>query len=171
MIFVVIAGVLFLMNTKSGVKTSVDFDVLFKKYASQYGLDWKMLKAICMNESSLGTHPSVVRGMNNPSDIEGSKSSDGKSWGIMQVTVTTARDFDSSATAEKLNNPEYSVRVASMFLQWVSARFKTTDPQRVEWIVKSYNQGVGNTQKEMSGSIAGYASEYWERYKRNYSKI
>lgn len=170
MSLVIIGGVLFLLNTKTGVKSAFDFDSMFKRYANQYGLDWLMLKAICMNESSLGTHPSVVKGMNNPSDINASKSSDGKSWGIMQMTIPTAKDFDQSATAEKLNNPEYSVRLAAQFIAWLTVRFKVTDPQRNEWIVKSYNQGAGNTYKEISGETKGYATEYWQRYQRNYAK-
>ncbi len=170
MTLVVIAGVLFLMN-KKGEKTEYSFDALFKKYANLFGLDWLMLKAICMNESSLGTHPSVVEGLRNPSNIEGSKSSDGKSWGIMQVTIPTARDYDPQATAEKLNNPEYSVRLAAQHIAWLNLRFEASNPRRTEWIVKSYNQGVGNTFKEMRGEISGYANEYFERFKRNYKKL
>lgn len=169
MIFIVIGGALFLMNQKTGEKILFDLDTILKKYAELNGLDWKMLKAICANESSLGTHPSVVRGMNNPSDIEGSKSSDGKSWGFMQMTLPTAKDFDSTATPEKLNNPEYSIRLAAQFVKWLSNRFKITDPRRNEWIIKSYNQGVGNTQNEIAGK-KGFADEYWDRYQRNYTK-
>ena len=170
MIFLTIAGVLFLMNVKDGKKSAYGLDAIFKKYAAQYGLDWLMLKSICANESSLGTHPSVVIGLNYPYDIEASKSSDGKSWGIMQVTIPTAQDFDISATPMKLNDPEYSVKIAAQFIAWLSIRYKTTDPRRNEWIVKSYNQGVGNTAKEISGQISGYAGEYWSRYQRNYTK-
>lgn len=170
MIFLTVAGVLFLMNVKDGQKTAFNLDALFKKYAAQYGLDWLMLKAICANESSLGTHPSVVIGLNYPYDIEASKSSDGKSWGIMQVTIPTAQDFDKTASALKLNDPEYSVRIAAQFIAWLSLRYKTTDPRRNEWIVKSYNQGAGNTAKEINGKISGYAGEYWTRYQRNYKK-
>lgn len=171
MILLVVGGVLYLMNQKNGVKTVYDLDSLFKKYAAQYGLDWLMLKAICANESSLGTHPSVVRGMNTPYDVEGSKSSDGKSWGIMQLTIPTAQDFDQSATAVKLNNAEYSVKLAAQFIAWLTLRFKKTDPRFNEWVVKSYNQGAGNTNKEIAGTSKGFAGEYWERYQRNYKKF
>lgn len=169
MMLLVIGGILY-MQKPSGEKIAVDFDALFKKYAAQFGVDWLVLKAICMNESSLGTHPSVVEGMRNPSNIQGSKSLDGKSWGIMQLTLPTARDFDKSATEEKLNNPEYSVRLAAQFVAWLSLRFSATDPRRTEWIVKSYNQGIGNTGKEMRGEVKGYAQEYFDRFVRNYNK-
>ena len=171
MIFLVVGGILYLMRPSTGQKTVFSLDDIFKKYAGVYGLDWLMLKSICANESSLGTHPSVVRGLNYPYDVEGSKSSDGKSWGLMQVTLPTAQDFDKTATAIKLNDPEYSVKIAAQFLAWLTIRYKTTDPRRNEWIVKSYNQGAGNTNKEINGQISGYAKEYWERYQRNYKKF
>jgi len=170
MTFILIGSILYMMN--KGVQTPVTantFDPLFKAEAAKYGLNWKMLKAIAMNESSLGTHPSVARGLAFPSDVDGSKSDDGKSWGIMQVTVPTARDFDPTATAEKLNNPAYSIKIAAQYLAWVLLQFK--DDPRLEWIVKSYNQGVGNTKKERAGAIKGYANEYWSRYQRNFEKI
>lgn len=169
--FVLISSILYLANQSGGfiLVTSNTFDTLFKSEAQKYGLNWKMLKAICMNESSLGQYPSVKHGLANPSDVEGSKSQDGKSWGIMQVTIPTARDFDPSATAEKLNNPGYSVKLAAQYLAWVVTQFK--DDPRVELIVKSYNQGVGNTKKERAGLSEGFADEYWARYQRNYETI
>jgi membrane-bound lytic murein transglycosylase MltF len=172
--FFIIGGALYMANKVSKTVAKVNnatFDQAFKKYAAQYGLDWKMLKAICMNESSLGAAKSVAEGLRNPSNIKGSTSSDGKSWGIMQLTIPTARDFDSNATEEKLNNPEYSVKLASQFIAWITQQFPSSDTRYTEWVVKSYNQGRGNTAKERRGEIAGYAGEYWERYKRNYALI
>lgn len=147
------------------------FDELFKKYGLKYSVPWLWLKAIAMNESSLGSHPSVARGIANPKDVEGSKSDDGKSWGLMQVTVATARDFDPAATAEKLNNPEYSIAIAAQYISWASKQFSMISNRYVEWVIKSYNQGVGNTKKEISGSSNGFAQEYWERFERNMKKI
>lgn len=144
------------------------FDESFKRFASLFNIDWLVLKAICMNESSLGLHKSVALGLIHPTDIEGSKSDDGKSWGLMQFTIPTARDFDKSVTEEKLNNADYSIRLGAQFVAWLYARFPVTDPRRTEWVIKSYNQGIGNTNKEKNGLIAGYAQEYFERFKRNY---
>ncbi|MBX2986487.1 MAG: transglycosylase SLT domain-containing protein [Bdellovibrionaceae bacterium] len=182
MTFAIVAGLLYLISkdgaavkaTGSNIFTA--FDALFQKYAKQNGLDWKMLKAIAMNESGLGVaanglEASVARGLANPNDVEGSKSSDGKSWGLMQVTVTTAKDFDSSATPQKLNDPEYSIRIAAEFIAWLTKQFPTSEPRYTEWVVKSYNQGRGNSAKERRGEIAGYAGVYWDRYLRNYAKI
>lgn len=148
-----------------------EFDGLFKKYGLKYDVPWQWLKAIALNESSLGSHPSVAEGIRNPSNIEGSKSSDGKSWGLMQVTLATARDLDFSATAEKLNNPEYSVNLAADYLNRLAGKFSQVDVRYVEWVIKSYNQGPGNTMKEKSGQSSGFAQAYWERFQRNLERV
>ena len=138
------------------------YDQWFKTYGALNGVPWKWLKAIAMNESSLGTNPRVVRG-----DV----SEDGKSWGLMQFTLPTAQQFDPSATPEKLNDPEYSIKLGAKFLAWIMARFSKVELRFQEWVIKSYNQGFGNTTKERSGVITGYAGEYWSRFQRNFALI
>ena len=183
MIFLISAvlgiGAFFVMSEKS-VAQNLDkisptwstFDELFKKYGSIYGVNWQILKAIAMNESDLGRDRTVLEGLNNPKNIEGSKSYDGLSWGLMQVTLNTGREYDASITPEKLNNAEYSIKIASQYLAWVQRQFALVDPRYTEWVIKSYNQGVGNTNKERQGLVPkGYAQEYWERFERNLTKV
>lgn len=147
------------------------FDALFKQYGQLNNVDWRVLKAIALNESSLGRDKSVMRGIEAPSDIEGSKSSDGKSWGLMQVTLTTARGLDATATQEKLNNPEYSIKLAAKYVGELQKKFSMIDLRWQEWVIKSYNQGPGNTMKEKTKQISrGYADEYWNRFQRNFEK-
>lgn len=148
-----------------------EFDSLFKKYGQINSVPWQYLKAICLNESNLGKAKSVAAGIITPYDIENSKSSDGKSWGIMQVTVTTGKDLDPACTAEKLNNPEYSVKLAAKYVGQLQLKFNRADSRWLEWVVKSYNQGPGNTNKEKSGKSTGFAQEYWERFKRNLERV
>lgn len=143
------------------------WDSLFQMYGRLYGVEWTMLKAIAMNESSLGDAPSVAQGLAAPSDVDGSKSDDGKSWGLMQLTLPTAGDYDPAVTPQRLNNPEYSVEIAAHFISDLLGMFTPSDPRYTEWVVKSYNQGAGNTKKEIAGKIDGYADEYWDRYQRN----
>lgn len=148
------------------------YDDLYKKYGLRWGVDWTWLKAIALNESRNGQEKSVLRGIENPKDIQGSKSSDGKSWGIMQVTLTTARDMDLTATEEKLNNVEYSINLGARYVSKMKDYFSETDPRWIEWVIKSYNQGPGNTSKEKSGKIAkGYADEYWVRWQSNLKRV
>lgn len=152
------------------------FDNLFKKYGTVYGVDWRWLKAIAMNESSLGQVASVARGIANPNDVEGSKSSDGLSWGLMQVTLRTARGMDPAATPQKLNNPEYSIDLGARYIKQLKGMFSVVDLRYTEWVIKSYNQGPGNTKSEMRGVIANpkwhdHVKEYWARFQRNLEKV
>ena len=147
------------------------FDPLFRKYGTEFGVPWTWLKAIALNESSLGSAKSVMRGLKVPTDVEGSKSSDGKSWGLMQVTLTTAKEMDPAATSEKLNNPEYSIKLAAKYLKNLSSQFSKIESRYLEWVIKSYNQGPGNTRREKAGTSQGFAHEYWARFQRNLERV
>lgn len=144
-------------NVKAGVVTmgiNNSFDDLFKKYGALTGIDWRILKRISWIESRVGTYKSVKRGLENPKDIKGSVSQDGLSWGIMQMTLSTAKDYDKYATEEKLNNAEYSIDLASRHLKFLKMRYF---PSNVRDLIMSYNHGQGNQlrfiQKEKDGSL------------------
>ncbi len=141
-----------------------NYDSLFQLHGKRFGVDWKLLKRIAIIESNLGRAKSVAHGLRNPSDVEGSKSSDGKSWGLMQVTLPTAQWLDKSATVEKLNDPNFSVYLAAKFFEYLQDYFPKTDARYWEWVVKSYNQGQGNTAKERAGTSTGFAHAYWAKY-------
>ncbi len=130
------------------------WDEFFQRYASSTGVTFEMLKAICMNESSLGRNPAVAHGLLNPTDISGSASEDKKSWGLMQLTMPTACDYDPECSPEKLNDPIYSVKIASLFLNalWVSFGNE-------EDVVRAYNAGGGAVRRNPK-----IAQEYWARY-------
>ncbi|MDE2102146.1 MAG: transglycosylase SLT domain-containing protein [Patescibacteria group bacterium] len=147
-----------------------NYDSLFQSVGTQYGIDWKWLKAFALTESELGSAKSVGIGINNPNDIRDSVSSDGKSWGLMQVTLSTAKGYDPTATPEKLNDPSYSVDMAAQVISDYEQDFSPADPRYLEWVVKSYNQGPGNTQKEIETGI-GFADAYWTRWQANLNKV
>ena len=144
-----------------------DYDDLFKKYGSIYGVDWKLLKRISWIESNLGLNPKVANGIKNPKDIIGSVSYDGLSWGLMQMTLTTARDYDKTATSERLNNPAYAIELATRHIK----RLKTLFSNERD-IVMSYNQGQGNQKKFINAEVSGtlltnqylQAREYWKKF-------
>lgn len=146
------------------------FDRLYKLSADKYGLPWEYVKAIALIESNNGLAKSVKRGLENPSDIDGSKSSDGKSWGIMQVTLTTAKDMDAAATVQKLNNAAYSIDLGARYLSKMMARYRG-ELRQLEYAVKAYNQGPGNTDKEVAGRISGYAQNYYDRFVSNLETV
>jgi hypothetical protein len=180
MIYLFLAGIAFVVfNKKDKIEETIDehldswtlYDDLFKKYGQLNSIAWQYLKAICLNESNLGKEKSVARGLLNPSDVENSKSSDGKSWGLMQVTIPTGKEFDPTCSPEKLNNAEYSIKLGAKILKNKQSYFLASDPRQLEWTVKSYNQGQGNSKKEKAGQIEGYAEEYWQRFKRNLERV
>lgn len=142
------------------------WDDLFKKYSIIYGVPFIMLKAIAMNESSLGENPRVKLGLERPDDILNSISDDGKSWGLMQMTLTTARDYDIRTSPLKLNDPDYSIKLAANHLRRLKSIFGEE-----EFVVKAYNQGEGRTAKEIQKETPGAANGYWQRYLRNKAKI
>lgn len=146
-----------------------EFDTLFKKYAQKYGFDWKILKRISWIESRIGNDSRVRKGINNPKDVESSKSRDGLSWGLMQTTIPTSRDYDKSATSEKLNNPEFSISMGAAHLNFLITRYFKNERD----FVMAYNHGQGNQLKfislEKSGALKSSeypaGRQYWEHYK------
>lgn len=116
-----------------------EWDSLIRKYADQYKVPFEWVKAVMMTESSLGQAKSVKRGIENPQDIEGSKSSDGKSWGLMQTTIPTARMFEPGVTAVELNEPETSIRLGVKYLAWLISKKGMNE----ELVIRSYNGGPG----------------------------
>lgn len=111
------------------------YDAWFRAYAEDYGVDWTWLKAIAMTESSLGTNSRVVAGI---------QSSDGLSWGLMQLTLPTASDMKGGqATIDELNDPETSIHWAAKYLYTLSL-IVGDDAKR---IIMGYNEGPGNVLK------------------------
>ena len=153
MIYLIIGGLaigLLLAGNTQVKATNSDYidpffrwDGLFKKYGEQYGIPWRWLKSICMVESDLGRARSVKLGLDSPSDVNNSKSSDGKSWGIMQTTLSTARQFESSITEVGLNDPEISVRIAAKYLSWIGKNYFAISSGNRESVIRSYNGGPG----------------------------
>lgn len=96
---------------EAGLAQKPGYDSLYKHHAKLVGLDWKLLKAIAITESS--ENPKAV----NPSD---------PSYGLMQLlctksTVRTCGNFLylqdwPPATKEQLFDPDYSLHIASQIL-------------------------------------------------------
>lgn len=125
----------------SNEKLTREYDALFLKYATKYGLDPKMLKAIALNESTLGKN-------------KGYEPIGGTS-GLMQIKLSTAKDFFKNLTSLELTSDEKQVESAAAFLSSLSKQFNGDEKKTV----MSYNQGAGNTR---SGKT--FAQPYWEKY-------
>lgn len=148
------------MGSDFDAEPFLKWDGLFKRYGTRYNVPWRWLKAICMNESSLGEHPSVARGLEDPSDVDGSKSDDGLSWGLMQLTLRTARALEGAQIdAVFLNNPDNSVRLGAELVSELILKYGIEDR---ESIIRDYNGGP----KKGPMTIVYYA-----RFMRNLSQV
>lgn len=128
------------------------------------GPGWWLMKAVCWVESDLGRARSVAQGLETPSDVDGSISSDGLSWGLFQVTLATAADFRAGTTAEELNDPNISAELGARILARNSIHF----PGNLEFIVRAYNGGLG-FQKTRSGQQD--TPVYWKKVRAKLAKI
>lgn len=113
------------------------WDALFQKYGSQYNVPWRWMKAICMNESSLGQDSSVQAGMRNPGSDDG-WSSDGLSRGLMQMTLKTAQALMPGVSVAQLDDPDTNVRLSGMLLAQLIGQFGMDDRESV---IRAYNGG------------------------------
>ena len=150
-------------KTVEQVSSFYKWDSLIKKEAAKGKIPWEWIKAIMIVESDLGRAKSVAHGLKYPNDIEKSKSSDGKSWGLMQVTLGTAQMFEANTTKEDLNNPETSVRLAVKYLNWLYSKNKNE-----EWIVRAYNGGAGWQKTKLGTPLTKI---YWEKYLKAKAKV
>lgn len=122
----------------TGNPTFTRWDDLMKRKATQFRVPWRWLKVIILNESSNGQAKSVQRGLADPSDVEGSKSSDGKSWGLFQVTHATAKGLTGrEVSAVELNNPEFSAELAARLVRELVDTFGYD----FEKVMRAYNGG------------------------------
>ena len=115
------------------------WDGLYKKWGAYYSVPWRWMKAIDIQESQQGQAKSVAEGIAHPDDVEGSTSSDGKSWGIGQETLATASALEHHpVTPQDLNDPETSIRIQAELLAQLISTFGIDDRESV---VRAYNGG------------------------------
>lgn len=129
------------MIVGSNEKLTRQYDSLFIKYGQEFGLDPKMLKAIALNESTLGKNKGY-----EPK---------GGTTGLMQIKLSTAQDFFKNLTATELEKDEVQIKTASAFLASLKKQFNGDEKKTV----MSYNQGAGATKAGKT-----YADPYWEKY-------
>lgn len=161
-------------DKKLNVEKYGQFDSLFKASGTKNNVPWMMLKRIAWIESKVGTYKSVAIGIKNPKDIKNSVSDDGKSWGIMQMTLTTMGDYDKTPTAEELNHPDISIELAAQHLKMLRKLFTNERD-----VIMSYNHGQGNQKnflvKEKAGTLlkTEYPAgrDYWNKYQQAIKEV
>jgi membrane-bound lytic murein transglycosylase MltF len=146
--FGIVALILGIVYMGLNSKWTNAYDALFVKYANKHGLDWKMLKAVAMNESSLGKNKGY-----EPR---------GGTTGLMQIQLQTAIRFIKGITASELVDDEKQIEAAAGYLAFLKKKFNGDNHK----IIISYNQGEGNTAKGKD-----YTKDYYTKYINHYQEI
>lgn len=137
-----------------------NFDAIIKKIADEYNLDWLLVKAVCIKESSLDTwkirfepswkfrfKPEVFSQKNNVS-LETEINCQKTSWGLMQVMGTVARELGFYEDLPKLLQPQNGIFYGCKKLSALIKRHND-----LPTALAAYNAGSGNI---MAGK--GYAN-------------
>jgi len=100
------------------------FDEFFKKYAEQYGFDWRLLASISYQESNFLT---------NCSSWEGAS-------GLMGLMPRTAKAL--GVSEDKLYDPEENIKAACKLLIKLGKYFSDIDKEeRIKYVLGAYNAG------------------------------
>lgn len=121
--------------------------------AKAAGVPPALLLAICTVESNLNPHAVNVH--------DGGSAS----YGLCQLKVATAKQFDGAATPEMLLEAKDNARIAASFLAFSIGRYQTT-----QCAVASYN--AGSCRRNASGAIRNikYVRNV-ERHRKIYETI
>jgi len=169
LVLLLLAGLLYVGRDAVGAEITqltdeyTRWDSLFKKYSKISGVPWRWIKAVCWVESDLGRADSVAYGLEHPEETEASKSSDGKSWGLMQTIITTSNEMRPGTTIADLNNPEISIMIGAKVLGRNLRKF----PNNRTSVFRAYNGGLG-----FASTVAGqrdtpaYAAKVEDRLAR-----
>jgi membrane-bound lytic murein transglycosylase F len=102
------------------------YDDLVRKYAAQYGFDWRLIVAMMFQESRFDPQAHSFAGAR----------------GLMQLLPRTAMEIG----FEDLEDPETGIHAGIMYLDWLRERFEPDLPvgDRMWFTLAAYNAGAGH---------------------------
>lgn len=141
LLLTLIVGVALKNNAEAAVSSNDAFnqyDEYYRNFGKQFKVPWRWIKAIAIVESNQGAARTVAYGLANPTDVDGSRSFDGLSWGVMQVTLSTARWLEGQQLqVPYMNVAENSIRIGAKYLAYLVSQFGY-DSEKVS---RGYNGG------------------------------
>ncbi len=123
------------------------YDDLFRKYSSSAGWDWRLLAAMCYQES--GFDPQAVSSMG--------------AMGLMQLMPATADAM--GVPSDKRFDPEQNIAASARYIRKVSQSFSDIkdSEERIRFTLAAYNGGVGHVQDaQMLTRKAGRDHQVWQ---------
>lgn len=118
-------------NFKLGTSYLSEYDELIKKYSKMYGFDWRMIAALCFQESRFDA--SIVN-----------------KWGaigLFQVKQMTANEpYINIKNITGLKNVENNIHAGVKYLSWIKKRYfdpnkKMSEKARLRMTMAAYNAG------------------------------
>lgn len=109
------------------------YDPLFKKYAKDINWDWRLLASLAYTESNFDTTAVSWAGAR----------------GLMQLMPSTAKAMGMPEGKE--TNAEESIKAAVKYIRQTTRSFMTVpEAERINFVLASYNSGVGHVQDAMA---------------------
>jgi membrane-bound lytic murein transglycosylase F len=110
------------------------WDALFKKYAPLASIDWRLMAALCYQESCFDPMATSWAG----------------ACGLMQIMPTTAANI--GLTVDKLYDPESNVAASAQLINQLITLFRDVpdESERLKFVLASYNGGPGHVRDAMS---------------------
>ncbi|MEZ5476598.1 MAG: transglycosylase SLT domain-containing protein [Thiolinea sp.] len=101
---------------------------MFRKYAEQFNLDWRLLAAQAYQESRFDPEAESFAGAR----------------GLLQLMPKTARSLGYT----RLDDPEISIKAGTHYLDWLRRRFPelTLPEEKLFMVLAAYNAGIGHVQ-------------------------
>lgn len=123
------------------------YDDLFRRYSTSAGWDWRLLAAMCYQES--GFDPQAVSSMG--------------AVGLMQLLPSTADAM--GVPADKRFDPEQNISASARYIRKVSQAFSdiTDGEQRIRFTLAAYNGGTGHVKDAQTLTRkAGLDPQVWQ---------
>ena len=102
------------------------YDHWFKKYSAEIGWDWRLLAAICYQESRFNPQVESPRG----------------AYGLMQLMPETAEYIG----VTDIEHPENNIRAGVKLIKWLQRQIdkrEIPEEERLSFILSAYNAGLG----------------------------